>query len=40
MGHLYVLMGVLISAAVLPATLTLVWPGQNKWAVSPVIPSP
>lgn len=34
MGYLYVLMGVLISAAVLPATLTLVWPGQNKWAVS------
>jgi len=34
MGYLYVLMGVLISAAVLPATLTLVWRGQNKWAVS------
>jgi SSS family transporter len=32
MGYLYVLMGVLISAAVLPATLTLVWNGQNKWA--------
>lgn len=32
MGYLYVLMGVLISAAVLPATLTLLWSGQNKWA--------
>ncbi|KEZ45051.1 putative urea active transporter 1 [Scedosporium apiospermum] len=32
MGYIYVLMGVLISAAVLPATLTLVWKGQNKWA--------
>jgi SSS family transporter len=34
MGYLYVLMGVLISAAVLPATLTLVWSGQNKWAAT------
>ncbi|OBR08296.1 sodium symporter family protein [Colletotrichum higginsianum IMI 349063] len=34
MGYLYVLMGVLISAAVLPATLTLVWKGQNKWAAT------
>ncbi|KDN59823.1 putative sodium symporter family protein [Colletotrichum sublineola] len=34
MGYLYLLMGVLISAAVLPATLTLVWKGQNKWAAT------
>lgn len=34
MGYLYVMMGVIISAAVLPATLTLVWKGQNKWAAS------
>lgn len=34
MGYLYVVMGVLISAAVLPATLTLVWKGQNKWAAT------
>ena len=34
MGYLYVLMGVLISAAVLPATLTLTWAGQNKWAAA------
>ncbi|TDZ32649.1 putative urea active transporter 1 [Colletotrichum spinosum] len=34
MGYLYVLMGVLISAAVIPATLTLVWKGQNKWAAT------
>ncbi|OAA75294.1 urea active transporter [Akanthomyces lecanii RCEF 1005] len=38
MGYLYLLMGVLISAAVIPATLTLLWDGQNKWAamLSPV----
>lgn len=38
MGYLYLLMGVLISAAVIPATLTLLWDGQNKWAalISPV----
>ncbi|KAK3290230.1 Sodium:solute symporter family-domain-containing protein [Chaetomium fimeti] len=34
MGYLYLMMGVVISAAVLPATLTLVWAGQNKWAAS------
>lgn len=34
MGYLYLMMGVIISSAVLPATLTLVWSGQNKWAVS------
>jgi Na+/proline symporter len=28
------MMGVIISAAVLPATLTLTWSGQNKWAAS------
>jgi Na+/proline symporter len=32
MGYLYLLMGVIISAAVLPATLTLMWKRQNKWA--------
>lgn len=32
MGYLYLLMGVIISSAVLPATLTLMWKGQNKWA--------
>lgn len=38
MGYLYVMMGVIISSAVLPATLTLTWSGQNKWAaaLSPV----
>lgn len=34
MGYLYLMMGVIISAAVLPATLTLTWSGQNKWAAS------
>lgn len=33
MGYLYVMMGVIISSAVLPATLALTWSGQNKWAV-------
>ncbi|KAK0702973.1 Sodium:solute symporter family-domain-containing protein [Lasiosphaeria miniovina] len=39
MGYLYVMMGVIISSAVLPATLTLIWSGQNKWAagLSPII---
>lgn len=39
MGYLYLMMGVIISAAVLPATLTLTWSGQNKWAaaLSPVL---
>ncbi|KAK6859434.1 urea active transporter [Apiospora arundinis] len=38
MGYLYLMMGVIISAAVIPATLTLIWSGQNKWAaaLSPV----
>jgi len=34
LGYLYVMMGVIISSAVLPATLTLIWKGQNKWAAS------
>lgn len=39
MGYLYLMMGVIISSAVLPATLTLTWSGQNKWAVSiPLVP--
>lgn len=39
MGYLYLLMGVLISSAVVPATLTLLWNGQNKWAatLSPIL---
>ncbi|KAH7324212.1 urea active transporter [Stachybotrys elegans] len=39
MGYMYLLMGVLISAAVIPATLTLMWKGQNKWAatLSPIL---
>lgn len=39
MGYLYLLMGVLISAAVIPATLTLLWSGQNRWAatISPIL---
>lgn len=34
MGYLYVMMGVIISSAVLPAALTLTWSGLNKWAAS------
>jgi Na+/proline symporter len=34
MGYLYLLMGVIISSAVLPATLTLMWKGQNFWAAT------
>ncbi|KAK8123076.1 urea active transporter [Apiospora sp. TS-2023a] len=39
MGYLYLMMGVIISAAVIPATLTLIWAGQNKWAaaLSPIL---
>jgi Na+/proline symporter len=29
MGYLYVMMGVIISSAVLPASLTLLWSGQS-----------
>ncbi|KAI8159059.1 putative urea active transporter 1 [Colletotrichum sp. SAR 10_70] len=39
MGYLYLMMGVIISSAVLPATLTLLWSGQS-WAAatfSPII---
>lgn len=39
MGYLYLLMGVIISSAVLPATLTLLWDKQN-WvaaAFSPIL---
>lgn len=32
MNFLYLFMGVIISSAVLPACLTLLWSGQNKWA--------
>jgi Na+/proline symporter len=34
MGYLYLLMGVIISSAVLPATLTLMWNKQNWWAAT------
>ncbi|KAK7206786.1 Sodium:solute symporter family-domain-containing protein [Myxozyma melibiosi] len=39
MGYLYLLMGVIISSAVIPATLTLMWDKQNLLAaaVSPVL---
>jgi Na+/proline symporter len=39
MGYLYLLMGVIISSAVLPAALTLLWSKQNWWAatLSPVL---
>ncbi|KAL7621002.1 urea active transporter [Parahypoxylon ruwenzoriense] len=39
MGYLYLMMGCIISSAVVPATLTLVWKGQNKWAaaLSPIL---
>jgi len=34
MGYLYLMMGVIISSAVLPATLTIMWEGHNKWAAA------
>lgn len=39
MGFLYLLMGVIISSAVIPAVLTLMWGGLNFWAgiLSPVL---
>jgi urea-proton symporter len=39
MGYLYLLMGVIVSSAVLPASLTLLWKKQNKWAatLSPIL---
>ncbi|KAF8474222.1 Sodium:solute symporter family-domain-containing protein [Kalaharituber pfeilii] len=39
MGYLYLLMGVIVSSAVLPAALTLIWKGQNMYAatLSPIL---
>lgn len=39
MGYLYLMMGVIISSAVLPAALTLLWSGQNMIAatLSPIL---
>lgn len=37
MGYLYLLMGVIISGAVLPASLTLLWSGQS-WAAATFSP--
>ncbi|KAJ0159797.1 putative urea active transporter 1 [Colletotrichum tanaceti] len=37
MGYLYLMMGVVISSAVLPATLTLLWDGQS-WAAATFSP--
>ncbi|KAF8417200.1 Sodium:solute symporter family-domain-containing protein [Tirmania nivea] len=39
MGYLYLLMGVIVSSAVLPAALTLLWKGQNVYAaaLSPIL---
>lgn len=39
MGWLYVVMGIIISAAVLPACLSLLWKGQNVYAaaLSPIV---
>lgn len=34
MGYLYLMMGVIISSAVLPASLTLLWSGQSKLAAT------
>jgi hypothetical protein len=34
MGFLYLFMGVLVSSAVLPACLTLLWDGTNKQSVT------
>lgn len=34
MGYLYLMMGVIISSAVLPVALSLTWSGQNKWAAA------
>ncbi|CAK7568240.1 MAG: urea active transporter [Sporothrix epigloea] len=34
MGYLYLMMGVIVSSAVLPVTLTLTWSGQNRWAAA------
>lgn len=39
MGYLYLMMGVIISSAVIPATLTLMWSKQNTIAatLSPIL---
>ncbi|CAF2103192.1 unnamed protein product [Rotaria magnacalcarata] len=39
MGYLYMMMGVIISSAVIPGALTILWNRQSKWAVclSPLI---
>lgn len=37
LGYLYLMMGVIISAAVIPATLTLLWSGQS-WAAATFAP--
>ena len=37
MGYLYLMMGVIISSAVLPASLTLIWGGQN-WIAAAATP--
>jgi urea-proton symporter len=39
LGYLYLLMGVIISSAVVPGALTLLWNRQSKWAacVSPIL---
>lgn len=34
MGYLYLMMGVIVSSAVLPATLTLMWSKQNTIAAT------
>ncbi|KAJ8112676.1 hypothetical protein ONZ43_g5339 [Nemania bipapillata] len=34
LGYLYLLMGCIISSAVIPSALTLVWSGQNRWAAA------
>jgi len=34
LGYIYLMMGVIISSAVIPATLTLMWAGHNKWAAT------
>lgn len=34
MGYLYLMMGVIISSAVIPATLTIMWAGHNRWAAA------
>jgi len=38
MGYLYLMMGVIISSAVIPATLALMWAGHNKIAATLVPP--